>query len=231
MAGQLRTAGTVEIEDGRKTRGAKSRAAVLEHAAAIASVEGLQGLTIGRLAAEAGIAKSNIQVLFGDKQALQLAVIEWVCGIHNAAIVDPASRETSPLARLKAMIEGWFDFVANRRLPGGCFMNAVSSEFRARPGVIRDRVAARRMEKRERYVALLVESKVAGEIRADVDADQVAFELLAFQALANIALTIGDDKEFVRARRTSRKRLAEIAKGSGPEPGREKQRRPSTSRK
>lgn len=226
MPAALGAAATPEIEDRRRARGAKSRAAILEHAAAIASVEGLEGLTIGRLASEAGVAKGNIQVLFGDKQALQLAVIDWVGGIHDSVIIDPALREAAPFAKLTAMIDGWFAFVETKRLPGGCFMNAVSSEFRARPGAIRDRVAARRREKRERYVGLLAAAKDAGEIRADVDADQVAFELLAFQALANIALTIGDAEEFSRAHRTSHAHLAEIA--SNPE--KEKQRRPSTSR-
>lgn len=200
---------TGEPVDGRKARGDRSRALVLERAAAIASTDGLDGLTIGRLAADVGVAKGNIQVLFGDKQALQLATIEWVGALYHGAIVEPATRLTSPLARLEAMVEGWFDFVEIRRLPGGCFMNAVTSEFRARPGAIRDSVATRRAEKRDRYGAAIEDAKAAGELRADVNADQLAFELLAFQALANIALTIGDDDEFQRARESSRGRIVD----------------------
>ncbi|WP_020179694.1 TetR/AcrR family transcriptional regulator [Methylopila sp. M107] len=195
------------VEDRRKARGAKSRALILERAAAIASTDGLDGLTIGRLATEAGVAKSNVQVLFGDKEALQLATIDWVGQIHDATIVGPARAEASPLARARAMVENWFAFVERRQLPGGCFMNAVSSEFRARPGAIRDRVAGRRAEKRRRYVETLRDAQDAGEIGVEIDPDELAFELLAFQALANIAFTIGDDEEFERARALSRKRL------------------------
>lgn len=193
--------------DGRKARGDRSRAIVLERAAAIASTDGLDGLTIGRLAAEVGVGKGNIQVLFGDKEALQLATIEWVGELYNAMIVEPATRLASPLARLRAMIDGWYDFVERRSLPGGCFMNAVASEFRARPGAIRDRVAQRRLEKKQRYLSAAREAKAAGELRGDVDEEQLVFELLAFQAAANIASTIGDDEQFARARRTSQERL------------------------
>lgn len=195
------------VEDRRKARGAKSRALILEHAAAIASTDGLDGLTIGRLAAEAGVAKSNVQVLFGDKEALQLATIDWVGQVYDTTIVEPAKRDASPLSRVRGMVENWFAFVERRDLPGGCFMNAVSSEFRARPGAIRDRVAARRAEKRRRYVETLGEAQRLGEIRPDVDVGELAFELLAFQALANVAFTIGDDAEFQRARAISHKRL------------------------
>lgn len=210
------SAATSGTTDRRRQRGAKSRQKVLEHAAAIASVDGLEGLTIGRLAAEAGVGKGNIQVLFGDKEALQLATIDWVSSVYTAAIAGPAvAEETSPLARLTAMVRRWFDFVERRELPGGCFMNAVSSEFRARPGRIRDRLAKQRAEKRDRYVAAIRSASEAGEIDPDVDAEQVAFELLAFQALANVAVTIGDDQEFERARRTSFDRLEALQSDRG----------------
>ncbi|MFC3694971.1 TetR/AcrR family transcriptional regulator [Chenggangzhangella methanolivorans] len=192
-----------EILDRRKRRGAQSRQRVLEHAAAIASVDGLEGLTIGRLAAEAGVAKGNIQVLFGDKQSLQLATVDFVRAVHVAAIVEPALAEASPVARLRSMVERWFDFVEARELPGGCFMNAVASEFRARPGAVRDRVAAHRADKRRRYVEAIREGQAAGEIDADANPGQLTFELLAFQALANVAVTIGDDAEFEQARASS----------------------------
>lgn len=202
--------------DGRKQRGDRSRQRVLEHAAAIASVDGLEGLTIGRLATEAGVAKANIQVLFGDKQALQLATVDYVNGVYGAAIVEPALTEPTPLARLTGMVARWFDFVESRVLPGGCFMNAVSSEFRARPGAVRDRVAERRAEKRARYVAALREAQAAGQIDPETDPEQTAFELLAFQALANVAVTIGDDAEFARARASSLTLLATLAAGARP---------------
>lgn len=210
-------AGTLDdrTADRRRTRGDRSRRHILEHAAAIASVDGLEGLTIGRLATEAGVAKGNIQVLFGDKQALQLATIDHVSAVYGGAIWEPALDIASPLARLMLMVENWFDFVERRELPGGCFMNAVSSEFRARPGAVRDRVAEHRVRKRDRYVAAIREGQAAGEIDPKADAEQVAFELLAFQALANVAVTIGDEAEFATARKTSLKLLKALSTRRG----------------
>ena len=196
--------------DRRRARGNQSRAVVLEHAVAIASTEGLECLTIGRLAAEAGVAKGNIQVLFGDKEALQLATVDWASALVEAEIVTPALAEPDPLKRLGLLVERWFAFVESRRLPGGCFMNALASEYRCRPGAVRDRVSARRAEKTARYAACVEEARAAGAVPADVDPQQVAFELLAFQAAANVAATIGDDACFARARETSLRRVAQL---------------------
>lgn len=196
-------------EDRRRSRGDASRARVLEHAAAIASADGLEGLTIGRLAGEAGVAKSNIQVLFGDKQALQLATIDWVLQLVEAFNAPALAAARTPFERVRVMVDGWFAFVERRMLPGGCFMNGVSSEFRARPGPVRDRLAERRRAKRRRYVEALAAARDAGEIRPGVDVEDLAFELLSYQALANVAFAIGDDAEFQRARSISARRLDE----------------------
>lgn len=198
---------TVATEDRRRARGDASRAKILERAAAIASTDGLEGLTIGRLAGEAGVAKGNIQVLFGDKESLQLATIDWVGQLIEESYAAPLAAAKTPFERLIALVESWFAFVERRQLPGGCFMNGVSSEFRARPGPVRDRVAERRAAKRRRYLDALGAARAAGELRDGVDVEELAFELLAYQALANVAFTIGDDEEFERARAISRKRL------------------------
>ncbi len=198
---------TIAPDDRRRARGDASRAKILERAAAIASTDGLEGLTIGRLAAEAGVAKGNIQVLFGDKESLQLATIDWVGQLIEESYAAPLAAANGPFERLTALVESWFAFVERRQLPGGCFMNAVSSEFRARPGPVRDRVAERRAAKRRRYLDALEAARAAGELRDGVDVEELAFELLAYQALANVAFTIGDDEEFERARAISRKRL------------------------
>ncbi|MCW0208242.1 MAG: TetR family transcriptional regulator, partial [Achromobacter sp.] len=102
--------------DRRRIRGEKARAGVLAHSARIASVEGLEGLTFGRLASEAGVAKGNIQVLFGDKEALQLATLESAVELYRAAVVAPAMALARPGERLRALVTGWFQFVQERSL-------------------------------------------------------------------------------------------------------------------
>jgi AcrR family transcriptional regulator len=193
--------------DGRRLRGERSRAKILDQSTRLASVEGLDGLTFGRVAEEAGVGKANIQVLFGDRESLQLATLESALALYRERVIEPAMRKRSPLARLRALVQGWYAFVRERQLPGGCFITAASNEFRARPGVIRDRVNAGRASKRENLRALIDAAREAGELRADVDAEQLVFDLVACEAAANVAALMDDTREFERARRTALRRI------------------------
>jgi AcrR family transcriptional regulator len=201
--------------DGRRIRGDKARAHILAQSRLIASTDGLDGLTLGRVAAEAGISKGNIQVLFGTREALQLATLESAADMYREMVVEPALAQPSPLARLLALVDGWFAFVENRTLPGGCFVNAVSSEFRARLGPIRDRINHYRGQGRARFRNLIREAQAQGELRPDVDESQLVFDLFAHQAAANVAALIGDEEEFALARRMSQDRILEVATSIG----------------
>jgi AcrR family transcriptional regulator len=201
--------------DGRRARGDKARAHVLAQSRLIASSEGLDGLTLGRVAAEAGIGKGNIQVLFGTREALQLATLESAVDMYREMVVEPALVQPSPLVRLLALVEGWFAFVENRSLPGGCFVNAVSSEYRARPGPIRDRINHYRAQGRTRFRSLIREAQAQGELRPDVDGSRLVFELIAYQAAANVASLMSDEEEFALARQMSRERITAVATAHG----------------
>lgn len=193
--------------NGRRLRGERARAEVLAHSAWIASKDGLEGLSIGRVAAEAGVSKANVQVLFGSREVLQFATLEKAVELYHSTVIFPAMNEKTPLTKLLALIEGWFNFVEKRTLPGGCFINSVSSEFRARPGRIRDRIIEHRVATRDRYRRLILEAKAAGELTHDLDADQLVFDLVANEAVANMAALLDDDEEFHRARATSLGRI------------------------
>lgn len=193
--------------DRRRLRGEKARASILEHSTAIASTDGLEGLSIGRVATDAGVAKGNIQVLFGDKESLQMATLENAVALYQRVVLDPAMALETPAVRLEALVDAWFDFVEKRVLPGGCFLNAISSEYRARPGRIRDRINEHRAAIRDRFATLLRLGQEAGEFRKELDIDQLVFELVAFQAAANVAALMGDTEEFALARSSSLNRL------------------------
>jgi len=193
--------------DGRRLRGERARAEILLRSTRIASIDGLEGLSIGRVAAEAGVGKGNIQVLFGDKESLQLATLEKAVELFQSTVIFPAMNKKTPLAKLLALIEGWFEFVERRTLPGGCFINAVSSEYRARPGRIHDRVVEHRVATRDRYRRLITDAKSAGELSTDLDVEQLVFDLVASEAVANIAALMDDNDEFQRARSTSLGRI------------------------
>jgi AcrR family transcriptional regulator len=196
--------------DGRKLRGDRARAEILRHATQIASRDGLEHLTFGRLAADAGVARGNIQILFGDKEALQLATIENGINIYIQKVVDPAMAKPTPLERLVALVEGWYAFVESRTLPGGCLIHALSNEYRTRSGAIRQRVDQHRADSHARFIDLLEQAKSAGQIHSDTDSAQIAFELTAHQAAANVAAPMDDGQQFKLALRTSMDRLRAI---------------------
>jgi AcrR family transcriptional regulator len=171
--------------DGRRARGMRSRAAVLERAVQMASCEGLEGLTIGGLAAELEVHKSSVFALFGSKQELQLATLDAARAILVEQVIAPALASAEGLARLVAIGRAWFDYLSSDVFAGGCFLCAASAEMDGRPGPVRDAVAAVMRE----WIAVLsanVETAIAaGELRADVDPRAMAFRLNALGMAAN----------------------------------------------
>lgn len=199
---------TSSLTDGRRLRGERARARVLDHAARLLSAEGLEGLTFGRVAEQAGVGKSNLQVLFGDKEHLQQAALTYAVDLYRAQVVEPALRRRTPLTRLRALVNGWFDFVETRQLPGGCVITAVSSEYRTRPGPLRDAIQNYREETRARLLGLIREAKAQGQLAADTDEAQLVVDLLAYQAFANVAALMDDSTEFARARASAIGRIS-----------------------
>src|SRR5690349_11342182 len=137
MAGT--NAATSVVHEGRK--GAETRAAILARALDIASVDGLDGLTIGRLAAELEMSKSGLFAHFGSKQDLQLATIE-AAAQRFRAVIGPAFEMPEGVPRLRAMSELYLAHLEEGAYPGGCFWAATAAEFDDRPGPVRDAIAA-----------------------------------------------------------------------------------------
>jgi AcrR family transcriptional regulator len=136
-AGQKTRAQRRPRADGERTRGAILRAAV-----SLATVDGLEGLSIGNLAAAIGISKSGLYAHFGSKQELQLATVEEAGRIFDAEVVRPALAAPAGLAQLEAVCEAFFDHLQRRTFPGGCFFSGAALEMGTRPGPVKDAVAA-----------------------------------------------------------------------------------------
>lgn len=199
------------IEDRRKRRGAQTRAAVLARAVAIASTHGLDGLTIGGLAQEAGLSKGNLRVLFGDKESIQIATLDAAVEVFAENVVTPALAEKSAVRRLLALCDGWYRYVERRVFPGGCVLYGTASEYRARPGKVRERVVHHRDAWNGFLARTAREAQQAGELSAKLDVGQLVFELTAYQSAANAAALLGDRETFSRARQSSRQRIADAA--------------------
>lgn len=204
MAARTRRGSAKAEPDGRRLRGDKTRALVLKRALEIASVEGLEGLTIGALAKDVGISKGNIGILFGTKESLQLAILDESVQVFVKRIVARSRAISSPLKQLLSLCDGWFEYVDRRIFPGGCFLYATSSEYRAKPGHVQDRVKVHRRAWSELLTTTAKNAQKIGEIREGTDIDQLVFECVAYQAAANTASLLGDKPMFRRARQSTR---------------------------
>ena len=203
---------TREEAPARQTRGPgdRSRARIVTEAAQLATIEGIEGLSIGRLADATGIAKSSVYALFGSKEELQLATISAARDSFIAEVVAPALASTEPgRQRLLALCDGFLSYVERRIFPGGCFFVAAAAEVGARPGRVHDEVARIQQQWRdllEREAALAVDH---GELPPDTDPAQVAFELGVILAGTNLVSVLHDDQGVIaRARSAVMTRLA-----------------------
>jgi AcrR family transcriptional regulator len=204
--------------DGRLVRGDQTRRAVLRRAVDIASVDGLEGLSIGRLAGELEISKSGLFAHFGSKEELQLATIRAARRIYGDAVVQPAMAVEPGIARVWKLCESWLDYSEQRVFPGGCFFARVTHEFGARSGPVHDflvKVDHEWIDLIEQYV---VEARDRGEMTADPA--QLAFDLNAFLESANMASLLRDDVAavFERARQSVCTRLEAVATSGTPLP-------------
>jgi AcrR family transcriptional regulator len=176
------------------TQERRPRDAILERAVDLASEEGLEGLTIGRLAREMQMSKSGLFGHFGSKEELQLATIEAASGRFIEEVIAPVQDEPAGAERLRALCDRYIGYMERQVFPGGCFWASVTHEFDNRPGAVRDVL-------RERMAAWL--ELLASEARAAgfEDPAQVAFELHAAAQGANSAFQLfGDADAFGRAR-------------------------------
>jgi AcrR family transcriptional regulator len=177
------------------------RNAILDRAVRLASVEGLEGLTIGRLASDLKMSKSGLFDHFGSKQDLQLATVDRATAILWQEVVEPAAAADLGLDRLRALIEGYLDYLERDVLPGGCFLTAAAAEFDGRGGPVRDAIAeASRAWGRELETQVEL-ARARNELPADTDPPQLVFELSALATRANAIYQLyGDRGAFARAR-------------------------------
>lgn len=194
------------VSDGRLLRGARSRRMILRHAVDVASLEGLNGLTLRRLATDLGLSKSGVQALFGTKENLQIATTDVAREAFNEAVIAPAFSAARGAARVRALIERWIVYAEAPLFPGGCFWAANQADFDSRPGPVRDALANQQHDWRELIAAELRYAVELGEI-TDLDPPQAAFEIDAVLTATNTALRLGDTNASDRVRRVSERFL------------------------
>ena len=188
--------------------GERTRSAILRAAASLATVDGLEGLSIGNLAAATGISKSGLYAHFGSKQELQLATVTEAERILTEEVIQPALAARPGLGQLAAACEAFFSYVERRVFPGGCFFAATSLEMGTRAGPVKDRLSAIQSN----FTALLRSFAATAvdqrELPAHEDPEALAFELHAILLGADTKFVLHDDPKVLDlARRVVRQRL------------------------
>jgi AcrR family transcriptional regulator len=199
-------------------KGDRTRAAILERAVDLASVEGLEGLTIGRLADDLHMSKSGLFAHFGSKEELQLATVQVARERFLDEVFRPALQTERGYPRLVEICRSWLDYVLRDVFPGGCFFAAASFEFDSRSGPVRDAIA-RMMEDWMAAIEKAVElAQLEGHLDPDIEPKQLSFEINALFFGANFAHNMWHDKKAIERARIAIEHRLESLRINPPKP-------------
>ena len=194
----------------RRADGERSREQILDAAGRLATVEGIGGLSIGRLADAVGMSKSGLFAHFGSKEELQLATIDKADDLFTATVLEPATKAPSGLERLQRLVDGFLRYVEVETYPGGCFFASVLAEVDMQPGPVRDRLVGFLGDWLGRLESAVRDAQAEGAIDASEDPGQLAFEVEAALLLANAQYVVARSRQPIeRARRAIDRRLSQ----------------------
>jgi AcrR family transcriptional regulator len=194
-----------------KTKGERTRHAILTTAAELATQEGLEPLSIGRLALATGMSKSGLFAHFGSKEDLQLATVDHAAQLFVDEVIAPARAAPRGLARVWALCDRMIDYAERQVFPGGCFFAATSFEFNHKPGPVRDRIEEMIRSWLSYLEHAVEQAQEAGELTGEPGAREIAFQLDAFAQAANAQYQLfRDEAVFDEARRAIRERLESL---------------------
>ncbi len=198
-------------------RGQATREAILDHAIALARRVGLEGLTIGRLAADLDLSKSGLFAHFRSKEALQVQVLEAAAERFVETVIRPALATRRGQARVRALFERWLDWEGRQQTPGGCLFVQASVELDDRDGPARDRLVALQRRWLEIIATTVRDAKSEGDFNASVDPDQFAYELNGIMLAYHHSARLLRDPEGEQRARTSFENLITHARRSSPQ--------------
>ena len=194
-----------------KTKGERTRHAILTTAANLATEEGLETLSIGRLAEATGMSKSGLFAHFGSKEELQIAAVEHAASLFVDEVIAPARSAPKGLPRVWALCDHKIGYLERQVFPGGCFFASTSVEFSHRPGPVRDRIDDMLRSWLSYLEHAVEQAQQAGELDDSLSAREITFELDSFAMAANWQYHMFDDTTvFEKARRASRDRLESL---------------------
>jgi AcrR family transcriptional regulator len=193
------------------TKGQRTRNSILETAAALATEEGLEPLSIGRLAEATDMSKSGLFAHFGSKEELQLATVDYAAKLFIREVIEPARSAPRGLARVWSLCDHMIDYSERQVFPGGCFFASASFEFNNRPGPVRDHIEEMIRSWLSYLQHAVEQAQELGELDPSQEARAIAFQLDAFAQAANAQYQLFRDASvFDEARRAIQARLESL---------------------
>lgn len=187
----------------RRSDGERTHASILEAATRLASVEGIEGLTVGRLADAIGASKSGVYAHFGSRRQLQMETLGAAQAIFAQEVMRPALEAPEGLRQIEVLCEAYLSYVERLVFPGGCFFASLLAEMDARPGPVHDLVVSGERAFVDGLEEMARAAQRHGEVDRDVDVSQLAFELQAAIDLANYHYVLFRDERDLRLARTA----------------------------
>jgi AcrR family transcriptional regulator len=196
----------------RRSDGERSRSAILREAARLATVEGISGLSIGRLASAVGMSKSGLFAHFGSKEELQIATIGTAADLFTEQVIAPGIAEPTGLERVQTLAENYLRHVEAAVYPGGCFFASIAAEMDTHPGPVRDLAVQFMADWLELVEGAIADAQAEGTIDPAEDAAQLTFDIEASLLLSNALFVIDPASgPTERARHAIARRLAAAA--------------------
>jgi AcrR family transcriptional regulator len=177
--------------EGSRPRGQQTQTRILERAVQIASVRGLESMSLSALAEAAQMSKSGLFAHFRSKEALQLAIVDEAERMFREAVVVPA-QALRGVARVRGLATNYVEHMGGALFEGGSFFAAAQHEFDGRPGLVRDRLHAQQRVWEHELRRSFEEARAQKELGASVDVDRFLFALSGIGLVLNLRAQAGD---------------------------------------
>ena len=203
----------------KRADGERTRTAIVREAVSLATIDGLEGLSIGHLAGALDMSKSGVYAHFGSKQELQLATIDEAGRIFHAEVIEPALAATPGIGQLVALCDAFFDHLQRRTFPGGCFFAAAVLEMGTRPGPVKEEIAVFQRDFTGLIRQFVVTAVEQHDLPVDEDPDALTFELNGIILAANANYVLRQDPAALNLARTIVRRRLGIPATAPPAAG------------
>jgi AcrR family transcriptional regulator len=200
---QIRPQSAESASRKRTNKGEQTRQLILSAAVQMASREGLESLSIGKLATELNMSKSGLFAHFKSKEDLQISTISEACELFNKEVLYPALAVEKGVTRFWKLCKGWLRYSDRSASHGGVFFTNVASEYDGRTGPVRDVVAKTMRDWLMCMQRLLQQAVEKGELKKDTDLEQLAFEFNALFFGASLAFQLSMDTQTGKRMKTA----------------------------